>query len=97
MNLRVSFVIVNDQVMKTDVISQPINEELPDGTRYLGEVMINEEQVKRQAKEYGVGKDEELARVVAHGVLHLLGYRDESTQDKAKMTAIEDSIVRRVG
>lgn len=96
MKSKVSFVIVGDEVMKTDVISQPIGDELPDGTRYLGEVIINEEQVRRQAREYGVSEAQELARVVAHGVLHLLGYEDETPEKRAQMKAIEDAVVREV-
>ena len=88
--MQISFVIVNDSVMKTDVISQPINDELPNGVKYLGEVMINEGQVKRQAKEYGVSEAQEMARVVAHGVLHVLGYTDETEENRGVMKAIED-------
>ncbi len=97
MATKISFLVTDsDHNMKTDVISQPINEKLPDGTYYLGEVLINEKQVERQAKEYRVSKEEEMARVVAHGVLHLLGYKDELEEERRKMKAIEDAVVRRL-
>lgn len=96
MGCRISFVITDDSAMDTDVISQPINEELPNGTKYLGEVVVNEEQVKRQADEYSVSEEEEMARVVAHGVLHLLDYEDDTPENREAMKAIEDSVVREI-
>jgi probable rRNA maturation factor len=57
----------------TDVLSFNINEKLEDGTFYLGDVIVSTERAKKQAKEYGNTKEEEIADLVAHGVLHLLG------------------------
>ena len=58
----------------TDVLSFNINENLPDGEYYIGDVIVNIDQAERQKDEYG-NKDirNELSDLVAHGVLHLLG------------------------
>ena len=58
----------------TDVLSFPINEKLPDGRFYLGDIIVNLDQAKRQMKEFG-NKDyrHEVSELVGHGVLHLLG------------------------
>src|SRR5690349_9596068 len=57
----------------TDVLSFNINEKLEDGSFYLGDVVVNKDQAKRQAKEYGNDVEHEISELVAHGVLHLLG------------------------
>ncbi|NTV30817.1 rRNA maturation RNase YbeY [candidate division WWE3 bacterium] len=87
---------VFDHDFTTDVISFPMATPLPNNQDYLGEIVVNQDQVKRNAEEFGVSYAQELARVVAHGVLHLLGYEDDTPEKKAKMTAIEDAVVREV-
>jgi len=58
----------------TDVLSFNIDETLPNGEYYIGDIIVNVDQAKRQKDEYG-NKDirHELSDLVAHGVLHLLG------------------------
>lgn len=53
--------------LSTDVLSFPM------GSPFLGEVWISPADVRRNADEYRVDSDEELVRVVVHGLLHLLG------------------------
>lgn len=55
-----------------------------------GEIYISFERAVLQGKQYGVALEVELARLVIHGILHLLGYRDYSKQTKKKMTQKED-------
>lgn len=57
----------------TDVLSFSINEKLEDGTLYLGDVIVNIDQAKRQSKKYGNDLAHEVSELVEHGVLHLLG------------------------
>ena len=57
----------------TDVLSFNINERREDGSFYLGDVIVNKDQAKRQAGEYGNSVEEEISELTAHGVLHLLG------------------------
>ena len=58
----------------TDVLSFNIDEETPTGEYYIGDIIVNIDQAKRQCLEYG-NKDfrKEIAELVEHGVLHLLG------------------------
>jgi probable rRNA maturation factor len=62
-----------DRDYPTDVLSFNINEEQEDGTYYLGDVVVNREQAEKQASEYGNDVEHEIAELVEHGVLHLLG------------------------
>lgn len=70
----------------TDVISFRLN----DDDKIEGEIYINIEQAKRQAKEYKIRISEELNRLLIHGTLHLIGYTDTTPRTKKKMSLLED-------
>ena len=55
-----------------------------------GDIVISIDRVRENAKEFGVSFTEELNRVIIHGVLHLLGYRDTSDEEKTKMREKEN-------
>lgn len=59
-----------------------------------GEVYINFDAVRRQARDYKVSITNEFLRLTAHGVLHMLGYDDQSTEERLKMSALEDKYIR---
>ncbi len=94
----------------TDVLSFPVFDlrpgELPGeadadvatGLVPLGDMCLSLERVQAQAKEYGHSNRRELAYLVVHSVLHLLGYDhlDEGPQ-KAQMRAREDAILEELG
>ncbi|MCE2613599.1 rRNA maturation RNase YbeY [Flavobacteriaceae bacterium D16] len=54
------------------------------------DICISIPRVKENAKKYGVDEQEELRRVMVHGVLHLLGYNDHSKEDKQAMRQLEE-------
>ena len=55
-----------------------------------GDIFISVERVKENAVEYGVPFDNELNRVIIHGVLHLIGFDDKEKPLKEIMTKKED-------
>jgi len=60
-----------------------------------GEIYVNLEQAVRQAPEYGSGETEEVARLIVHGLLHLLGYTDIGTATEAEaMKQRQEELVR---
>ena len=65
----------------------------PDDVIYLGEVIISCPQAKRQAEEQRHLLERELALLVAHGVLHLLGYDHELPEQAEKMRAMEYKVL----
>ncbi len=67
----------------TDVLSFPINEKQPDGTFYLGDIVVNKEQAARQSEKYGNSHEQEISELVAHGVLHLLGIHHEDDDENS--------------
>ncbi len=68
----------------TDVLSFNINEFIGD-VYYLGEVVISYETAQRQALEYGVSLEEELTRLLVHGIVHLMGYDHELSEEDHKI------------
>lgn len=54
------------------------------------DIFISIERVRENARKLGIDFEDELRRVMVHGVLHLCGYKDKSPQDKLAMTQKED-------
>ena len=56
-----------------------------------GDIFISIERIRENADKFSRPFDEELHRVIIHGVLHLIGYGDKTKTAKAKMTKKEDT------
>jgi probable rRNA maturation factor len=65
------------------------------GSDYLGEVLINYDKIKEQAKEFKNSADKELEFILIHGLLHLLGYTDEKEKDKESMIRLGDEFLEK--
>ena len=66
----------------TDVLSFNLRDENdPPGDDYLGDIIVNIDQAMRQASEYGNDLEHELAALVEHGILHLLGVHHEGDDE----------------
>ena len=79
----------------TDVISFPLGDD--GGGAVEGEVYVNLDQARRQAREYRVTDRSEIARLVIHGSLHLLGHDDATPALRKKMSGLEDRYLGRLG
>ena len=69
----------------------------PDGMVHLGEVIISYPQAVIQAEEQHHAIRKEIATLIVHGVLHLLGYKDDKPELKRQMSAREAEILTSVG
>ena len=67
----------------------------PDGVTHMGEVIISYPQALVQAKERGHSLQRELALLVIHGTLHLLGYDHEEPPEAKKMRAREKELLEK--
>lgn len=67
----------------------------PDGVARLGEIIISYPQAAEQAREQGHSSERELALLVIHGILHLLGYDHEEPEEESKMTEKERVLLER--
>lgn len=56
----------------------------------VGDIFISIDRIRENGAKFGSGEVNELHRVMAHGALHLLGYKDKSPADKKLMTQKED-------
>jgi probable rRNA maturation factor len=65
----------------------------PDQGTEFGEVVISYPQVLRQASEAGHSVEKELATLLAHGLLHLLGYDHEDPEEEAEMAARQEAVL----
>ena len=84
----------------TDVLSFPESEvemkefgigELQENKNILGEMVVCLKEVKKNSRRYKINLETELARVIIHGVLHLLGYdHEKSEEEKEKMQKKEE-------
>ncbi len=63
----------------------------------LGEVVIAYPQAFRQAREHGHPADAEVARLLIHGILHLLGYDHGEPEEERRMRAREEELVEATG
>lgn len=70
----------------TDVITFPY-----DDHAIHGDVFISSDRVRENAGTAGVSFERELSRVMVHGLLHLAGYDDKTTEAKVRMTEREDA------
>ncbi|MGH7798918.1 MAG: rRNA maturation RNase YbeY [Candidatus Binatia bacterium] len=81
----------------TDVLSFPMEVAGPAATRLLGDVIISVEKAREQAKEQDRTPDQEVATLLIHGIVHLLGYDHErSAKDARVMKRLEDKIFRQL-
>lgn len=62
-----------------------------------GEVIVSLDTCERQAQEKGHSFDKELATLIVHGVLHLLGWNDENEEEWKRMVEMQDRIINRIG
>ena len=63
----------------------------------LGDVILAEETLVREAGELGIPLDHHFRHLVLHGLLHLLGYDHETDEDAAEMEALETRILAGLG
>ena len=68
----------------------------PDGILHLGEVIISYPQAVIQAKEHGHSAKKEIAILIIHGVLHLLGYEHDRPELEREMRARETEILSHI-
>lgn len=67
-----------------------------DPSKIAGDIFISIDRVSENAVKYNQAFDRELSRVMVHGVLHLLGYKDKTLKEKALMSNKEDHHLEKV-
>jgi len=70
----------------TDVITFEYNQE----KKISGDIYISVERIRENALKFNERVDREILRVIIHGILHLMGYKDKKDEDQTKMRQRED-------
>jgi len=86
---------MNQQFLNHDTYTDVItfdNSEKPE--TIVGDIFISIERIQENAREFKSSVAAELCRVMVHGTLHLLGYKDKSKADKKLMTQKEDHYLK---
>lgn len=61
----------------------------------LGELIVDYAQIRRQSTKYSLSVKNELAYILIHGLLHLIGYDDEREEDALEMAKIGQKLMKR--
>lgn len=80
----------NIEFLDHDTLTDIISFDYTMGNLLNGDIFISVERVKDNAADFNVTFDEELRRVMAHGILHYCGYKDKSEEDSVVMREKEN-------
>ncbi len=81
----------------TDVISFGFGPEaVKTGAPLLGDLVVSSQMARQVSRELKIPFQEELARYLAHGTLHLLGYNDKAPRDQKKMYRRQEEILKQI-
>ncbi|AXG68920.1 endoribonuclease YbeY [Kordia sp. SMS9] len=81
---------LNVEFLNHDTLTDIISFDNSVGSELHGDIFISVERVADNAKDFKVLFEEELRRVMVHGVLHYCGYKDKTDADQEKMTEKEN-------
>jgi len=81
---------INLEYLNHDTLTDIISFDYSMGNELNGDIFVSVERVKDNAADFNVLFEDELKRVIVHGVLHYCGYKDKSESDEALMRTKED-------
>lgn len=81
---------MNVEYLQHDTLTDIITFDYCDGNTVSGDLFISIDRVKDNASDLKIKLTDELHRVMIHGVLHLIGFKDKSQQDAATMRSQEE-------
>ena len=82
------------QYLNHDTLTDIISFDYTEGDIISGDIFISIERVKDNAIDFKVSFEEELKRVLAHGVLHYCGYKDKTNTDATLMRTKENEKIK---
>ena len=94
----VNYIFVDDQTILDinrrfighDYYTDHIGFDYSQGNALSGDIYISLDTVRTNAEQYGAKQEEELRRIIIHGLLHLCGLRDKTPEERAQMQQAED-------
>ncbi|WP_067145502.1 rRNA maturation RNase YbeY [Pseudotamlana agarivorans] len=87
---------LNVEFLKHDTLTDIISFDYSIGKLIQGDIYISVDRVRDNALEYDVDFDEEMCRVIIHGVLHYCGYKDKTDDEAKQMRSKENFYLSRL-
>lgn len=84
---------INLEYLNHDTLTDIITFDYSEESTLEGEIYISIDRVKDNAKDIKIEFEEELRRVMAHGILHMMGFGDKTEDEKSIMRRKEDSCI----
>lgn len=84
---------VNKQYLSHDFYTDIITFDYVEKERVSGDIFISIDRVEENAKDFNVTFQQELLRVIIHGVLHLLGFEDHNQEEQQIMRQKENEAI----
>ena len=81
---------LNVQYLEHQTLTDIISFDYTEGDSISGDIFISIERVKDNAKDFNVPFEQELRRVMVHGILHYCGYKDKTDEEEQLMRSKED-------
>lgn len=88
---------INEQYLNHDYYTDIVTFDYVENSVISGDLFISVDRVEENASQLGVSFDEELCRVIFHGILHLCGYKDKTVAEKKLMREKEDFYLEKAG
>ncbi|MFK7058683.1 rRNA maturation RNase YbeY [Flavobacterium oreochromis] len=85
---------INKQYLDHDYYTDVISFDYTENNLIAGDIFISIDRIKENAIDLGVSFDEELKRVIIHGVLHYCGYKDKTSSEEELMRLKEDEKIK---
>lgn len=85
--------VMNRQFLQHDTYTDIITFDYSENKLVSGELYISIDRVRDNAKSFGVPVTDELHRVIAHGLLHLCGFKDKQPKQAAEMRKQEEKVL----
>lgn len=85
---------INMQYLNHDTLTDIISFDYTEGDVISGDIFISVVRVEDNANDFNVSFDEELKRVLVHGILHYCGYKDKSDSDVLMMRSKEEEKIK---
>lgn len=94
----INYIFVDDETMLDinrrfighDYYTDHIGFDYSQGDALSGDIYISLDTVRSNSEQFGATQDEELRRIIIHGLLHLCGLRDKTPEERAEMQRAED-------
>jgi probable rRNA maturation factor len=87
--------LLNEKYLNHRTLTDILTFDYSERSTLHGDILISVDRVRENAAEFKTGFEGELRRVMAHGVLHLAGYRDKTEKELAEMRRMEERAMKR--